>query len=232
MSSDTFLQVQKALREFKYSHDIDLAHPAGAKIHGKIYPAGKKSLWLDSQRADYSSGFDFVIPFENRHRAEIMNHQYHETPPPGQLSNGRISVAKTHPMTWITDNSEDQIHTYGTGYGANDTHNSRIKYTNAKDFLDNADNFHRTMSEWSQEPTKGSFFPYQSRPPDDEYAMNDEELQKHAQLYPKDRFTPPHLIDVWRATRVDGEGLMQKRHTYNVKTEELTPNPSLQVDFD
>lgn len=232
MSSDTFLQVQKSLREFRDSHDIDLSHPAGAKIHGKIYPAGMKTLWLDSQRADYSSGFDFAIPFENRHRANIMNHAYSETPPPGESSNGRISVVKVHPMTWIANNPDDQIHTYGTGYGSFEIHNSGIRYPNAKDFLNNSDNFHRTMSEWSQEPSKGGFFPYESRPLNDEYAMNNEELQKHAREYPKDRFRPAHLIDVWRSAEAAGAGKEFKRHTYNVKTEELTPNPSLKVDFD
>lgn len=93
---DLFTNFQQSLRDLKNNHDIDIHHPNGAFVYGKLYPAVSKTICLDSEPSTglnkHNVYYRFSIPLENGHRVSVSKLTRTVAPNYGPLIVSQVEV--------------------------------------------------------------------------------------------------------------------------------------------
>lgn len=229
-----FERLHGHMRNVKQELGIDMLHPHGVSIHGKMYPANNKHIAFSKTNSPDTGNAGFNIPLENGHRLYAwvsgLSH------PEGVL---RASFAVQYPHKW-TDLNTNRSWTEGRSeaysYYPKVLDNSNLFEKNEDEFsTDNLnpkspEEFLDYMKQVSTAPRKG-FKRSWSLPTkakdfyeDTDSMMDDDdfiEFQKHRKLgggvRSKDA-DPSHII---RTTVFSTPMINNEEHTYDIKTEQL-----------
>ena len=231
-----FERLHGHMRNLKQELGIDMLHPHGVSIHGKMYPANNKSIEFSTTNSEDSGMVGFNIPLENGHRLFMFGHGLHH--PEGVL-NAKFEV--NYPHKW-TDLSPNVLpgRTEGYSYYPKNTRPLTVPDTNKEVFkTDNLnpkspEEFSDFIKQVSSKPTTGykrSWTISQSSDqmrdiPDD--MMNEDdfaEFHKYKNLgggLGSTNADPSHIIKtrVHSAPAVNFDSGMRE-HTYDIKTEQL-----------
>ena len=231
-----FERLHGHMRNLKQELGIDMLHPHGVSIHGKMYPANNKSIEFSTTNSKESGMVGFNIPLENGHRLFVFGHGLHH--PEGVL-NAKFEVNYPHKWTDLSPGPWNNERTEGYSYYPKNINPFTIPNTSEEVFeTDNInpkspEEFSDFMKQVSSVPTKGYKRSYnnsknskQMRDNPDEIMNKDDfsEFHKYKHLgggLGGENADPPHIINTMVHSATSSSDYNMVRHGYDIKTEQL-----------
>lgn len=232
-----FERLHGHMRNLKQELGIDMLHPHGVLIHGKMYPANNKFIAFSKINSHDTGHVGFNIPLENGHRLFMFGHGLHH--PEGVLK-ASFEVNYPHKWTDLTPRYSGQEGlTEGYSYYPKTT--NPFRNTPDDEELFETDNlnpkspeeFSDFMKRVSSAPTTGykrswnvSKTTQQMHDnPDDFMDENDfAEFHKYKHMgggLGSKNADPSHII---KTTIFNTPMINNEEHTYDIKTEQLRKN--------
>jgi len=230
-----FERLHEHLRQIKQELGIDMHHPHGVSIHGKMYPANNKHLDFSETNYPNFGNAGFNIPFENGHRLFTWIHGISN---PKRKWTALFTLQYPHIWTDLPETMGDRRFDEGKGYSyypkvpdeapEDEFLIDSVNPKNPEEFSD----FIKKVStaprkgfkrSWSISQTYKDFYNNPDSMMDDDDFI---EFQKHADLgggLGSKNADPSHLIKA-RIHNAKYRGDNFKPHTYNIKTEQLRKN--------
>ena len=234
-----FERLHGHMRQVKQELGIDMLHPHGVSIHGKMYPANNKHIAFSKLNSPDGGNAGFNIPLENGHRLYAwvsgLDH------PEGVL---RASFAVHYPHVWTDENPTTNDKIFNEKSKAYSYYPKILDNSNMfekKDDEFQTDNLNPKSSEefldfmkqvstaprqgfkrsWSLSTNAKDFYNHPDSMMDDDDFI---EFQKHRNLGggvgSKDA-DPSHIV---RTTIFSTPMINHEEHIYDVKTEQLRKN--------
>jgi hypothetical protein len=236
--SEFFERLQNQLRNTKEALGVDLADPRGVSIHGKVYPAHNKILYLVGGKGTYmgedrvGGDYSFEMPLENGTHAALRGAvigNWKQNKEKG-LSRDNTAFHNAHaqhnqPAIHILRGDRNYIHVpYEDNDPNSDTHHTIEWQNNTGTHPDlSVEDVHSTLQKWSKKPYKGS---YHIDAGDEVHStdMSPEELQEHRQQFDRSPEwnkgkgpVRPNLITIVPLFKENNKTY----HTYDANTEQL-----------
>lgn len=186
-------KVQKMLREHA-DRGLDLSHPQGVVVHGRLYPASHKELWINQFKNDSPSSFHAFaeVPLESGNLLSLSSW--------GDSSDPRILAKLQHPYTQHRESYAGEGY-LSHGYeflNEGDGPHPRIKRLDP-------DTAHQTIGELMKTPSWGLVTNvHDVVGKDEDRLMTPDDMRKHSQAISSTPFTAPSRGDVVR-TNLQGE---------------------------
>jgi hypothetical protein len=219
--TELFTRFQQSLRDFKNEHGIDMAHPNGAIIHGKPYPAIEKRVDIHVDRGGtFHFTHRFAIPLENGHRVRVKKDSSFED-----------VYSELHIPTTSTFIQPDNTHRVSRGHRPAYVHTEHLTKLLTKDAAhhvhEDEEMFHEYLKSTSRLPRFGISSHFKRSRNDlnplHSGLMTDNELDEHFQDV-RTRPTAeeyPHNIHLYLNDSKDPQNAI-RQYDYNIKTEQLT----------
>lgn len=208
-------KVQKMLREHA-DRGLDLSHPHGVMVHGRLYPASTKTLWINQERNDPPSSFHAFaeVPLESGNLLSLSSS--------GSAKDTRVMAKLHHPYTEYTETETGEpIIRHGYEYlnEGNGPH-PRIQRLDP-------DTAHQTIGELMKTPSWGIVTNVNDIVgKDEDRLMTFDDLKRHSQAISAIPFITPSSGEVAR-TNLQGEALYNDTHRNLMK--EPLPKGHVQV---
>ena len=236
--SEFFERLQNQLRNTKEALGVDLANPHGVSVHGKLYPAHNKILYLvggkDTYMGENRVGGDYGlrVPLENGTHAELTGAvigNWKENKEKG-ISHDNTAFHNAYarhnePAIRLFNGKREYIHVpYNDTDSNSDTHHSVEWQNNTGTHPDlSVDDVHNTLKKWSQKPYKGSYH-IDTGSEVHKTDLSAEELQEHRQQFSHSPHwnegkgpVRPNLLTVVPFFKANNKTY----HVYDVNTEQL-----------
>lgn len=229
-----FERLHGHMRNLKQGLGIDMLHPHGVSIHGKMYPANNKFIAFSKSNSQDTGMVGFNIPLENGHRLFMFGSGLHH--PEGVL-NASFEVNYPHKWTDLEPRySGQEGRTEGYSYYPKNTNPFTVTNTNEEVFETNnlnpksPEEFSDFMKQVSSVPTKGYKRSWNLSTdsrlmrdnPDEMMDENDfAEFHKYKDLgggLGSKNADPSHII---KTTIFNTPMINNEEHTYDIKTEQL-----------
>ena len=226
-----FERLHGHMRNLKQELGIDMLHPHGVSIHGKMYPANNKSIEFSTTNSEDSGMVGFNIPLENGHRLFMFGHGLHH--PEGVL---KATFEVNYPHKWTdidphskwTDNRTE-------GYSYYVKNGDPFRKVNEDVFqTDNLnpkspEEFSDFIKQVSSVPTRGykRSWNFSSPQNNSNELMNEDdfaEFHKYKNLgggLGSTNADPSHIIKTRIHSAPAATGYDMQEHTYDIKTEQL-----------
>ena len=233
-----FERLHGHMRNLKQELGIDMLHPHGVSIHGKMYPANNKLMEFSTTNSQESGMVGFNIPLENGHRLFAFGSGLHH--PEGVL-NATFEVNYPHKWTDLPPGhvSSSDGRTEGYSYYPSNLRPLTVPDSDEDVFKTNSLNpkspeeFSDFIKQVSSKPTTGykrswnlSTDSRLMRDNPDEMMNEDDfsEFNKYHDLGgglgSKDA-TPSHIINTSVHSATSDGSFNIVKHDYDIKTEQL-----------
>jgi hypothetical protein len=218
--TELFTRFQQSLRDFKNENNIDMAHPNGAIVYGKPYPAIDKrvDMYVDRDGTHHFTR-SFSIPLENGHRVRVKTDYDQDV------------YSELHIPTTSTFIQPDNTHRVSRGHRPAHLLKEHLKEVLTKDAAHHVhkdeEMFHDYLKSTSRLPRFGISGHFKRSKNDlnllHSGLMTDNELDEHFQDVGTRPTAEeyPHNIHLYLNDSRDPQNAV-RQYDYNIKTEQLT----------
>ena len=232
-----FERLHGHMRNLKQELGIDMLHPHGVSIHGKMYPANNKSIEFSTTNSKESGMVGFNIPLENGHRLFMFGKGLHH--PEGVL---KATFEVNYPHKWTDlgpDNSWNDNRTEGYSYYPKTTN----PFRNTPDYKEvfetdnlnpkSPEEFSDFIKQVSSVPTKGYKRSWKYSKNSDQMRDNPDEMMNEDDFAEFHKYKhlggglgsknadPPHIINTLVHSATSSSDYNMVQHGYDIKTEQL-----------